>query len=66
MFEKCTSLKTLPKNMLPAKSLNGASCYTNMFKGCTGLTSIPEGFLPATFIANYSYSNMFSECSNLL
>ena len=35
-----------------------------MFYGCTSLTKIPN--LPATTLAEYCYSNMFSDCTSLV
>lgn len=61
MFLGCTSLTTAPA--LPATNLS-ISCYDGMFLYCTNLTTAPE--LPAkTIRANYSYRNMFGDCSSL-
>ena len=48
MFENCTSLTTVPSNMLPATTL-ALYCYSYMFYNCSSLTSAPE--LPATTLA---------------
>lgn len=62
MFSGCTSLTTVPSNLLPATTLIG-SCYKYMFGGCTSLTTIPE--LPATTLAEYCYQYMFNNCTSL-
>ena len=64
MFSGCTSLTTIPSNLLPATTL-AISCYQNMFSGCTGLTTLPSNLLPATTLADNCYSNMFSGCTGL-
>ena len=62
LFDGCTSLVSVNKNMLPATTLT-ESCYDSMFIGCTSLTTAPE--LPATTLANYCYEYMFSGCTSL-
>ena len=62
MFESCSSLTTIPSNLLPATTLVDY-CYSNMFRGCTGLTTIPE--LPATTLKTECYSYMFGGCTSL-
>ena len=62
MFNGCTSLTTVPSNLLPATTL-GKNCYDHMFSGCTGLTTVPN--LPATTLRAYCYENMFSGCTSL-
>ena len=64
MFSGCTSLTTIPSNLLPATTL-ADSCYQNMFSGCTLLTTIPSNLLPATTLANSCYESMFSGCTGL-
>ena len=64
MFSGCTSLTTLPSNLLPATTL-AVNCYNYMFKGCKGLTTLPSNLLPATTLAEYCYSNMFYGCKGL-
>ena len=65
MFKGCTSLTTIPNNLLPATTLT-FMCYSNMFKGCTSLTIIPEGwYLPAQTTETSSCSNMFANCYKL-
>lgn len=62
MFMHCTSLTTLPSNLLPATTLV-TNCYANMFNDCTYLTTAPA--LPATTLADYCYENMFYGCQRL-
>lgn len=62
LFEGCTSLVSVNKNMLPATTLK-ERCYGIMFKGCTSLTTAPE--LPATTLYNFCYSGMFQNCTAL-
>ena len=64
MFSGCTSLTTIPSNLLPATTL-ARDCYSNMFQGCTSLTTIPSNLLPATTLARNCYSNMFQGCTSL-
>ena len=64
MFYGCTSLTTIPSNLLPATTL-AEYCYDSMFSGCTGLTTIPSDLLPATTLASYCYGNMFDGCTGL-
>jgi len=40
MFRNCTSLITIPDNMLPAINL-ADYCYSNMFRNCSSLVSVP-------------------------
>ena len=63
MFYGCTSLTTIPSNLLPATTLTW-ECYKSMFSGCTGLTTIPD--LPATTLTYDCYENMFDGCSSLV
>ena len=63
MFYGCTSLTTVPSDLLPATTLD-KSCYTMMFQGCTGLTSGPD--LPATSMVGRCYSYMFAGCTSLV
>lgn len=39
--------------------------FRTLFKKCTNIINIEKGFLPATKLYNYSYYQMFYECSNL-
>ena len=64
MFQGCTSLTTIPSNLLPATTL-AEGCYSNMFQDCTSLTTIPSNLLPVTTLADYCYSTMFSGCKSL-
>ena len=64
MFQDCTSLVTVPSNLLPATTLvHGV--YQNMFEGCTGLTTLPT--LPATDLTggDQCYTSMFKDCTSL-
>ncbi len=64
MFQDCTSLVTVPSNLLPAtKLVHGV--YQNMFEGCTSLTSLPT--LPATDLTggDQCYTSMFKDCTSL-
>ena len=63
MFNGCTSLTTIPSNLLPATTLANY-CYDSMFRDCTSLTTIPN--LPATTLANLCYSDMFRDCTSLV
>ena len=62
MFEGCTSLTTVPSNMLPATTLVN-KCYYYMFLYCTSLTTAP--LLPATTLVKECYFNMFRNCTSL-
>ena len=64
MFSGCTSLTTIPSNLLPATTL-ASGCYQYMFEGCTSLTTIPSNLLPATTLVNSCYSSMFNGCKSL-
>ena len=64
MFSGCTSLTTIPSNLLPATTLR-AYCYQYMFNGCTGLTTLPSNLLPATTLIGSCYKYMFSGCTSL-
>ena len=64
MFYGCTSITSIPANMLPAETLKDYA-YAHMFERCTGLTTIPEGLLPATTLAFRCYLSMFDECSGI-
>ena len=64
MFSGCTSLTTIPSNLLPATTLV-RNCYSYMFSGCTSLTTIPNDLLPATTLEIVCYSYMFSGCTSL-
>jgi len=61
MFNGCTSLTTVPSDMLPATVLV-KGCYARMFRE-TGLTAGPE--LPATVLVKNCYRNMFENCASL-
>ena len=63
MFEQCSSLTTVPSNLLPATTL-AENCYQYMFNGCSSLTTLPK--LPATTLPRYCYYNMFEYCSSLV
>ena len=64
MFKGCTSLTTVPENLLPATDLTGANnCYQGMFQGCTNLTTVPK--LPATKLKGQCYDSMFKGCTSL-
>ena len=65
MFQDCTSLVTVPSNLLPATTLvHGV--YQNMFQGCTSLTAAPV--LPATDLTggDQCYTSMFQGCTSLV
>ena len=62
MFGGCTSLITVPSNLLPATTLE-SYCYSHMFEGCLNLTMSPN--LSATTLADYCYGYMFSDCISL-
>ena len=62
IFENCTSLTTVPNNMLPATTLAN-ECYSGMFYNCSSLTTAPA--LPATTLAERCYYGMFNGCSSL-
>ena len=65
MFQDCTSLVTVPSNLLPATTLvHGV--YQNMFQGCTNLTTAPV--LPATDLTggDQCYTAMFKDCASLV
>ena len=62
LFDGCTSLVSVNKNMLPATTLTNY-CYNAMFSNCISLTTAPA--LPATILANGCYNSMFQRCSNL-
>ena len=62
MFYGCTSLTTLPSNLLPATTL-ASRCYEEMFNGCTSLTTVPE--LPAPTLVERCYYSMFNRCTSL-
>ena len=64
MFRGCTSLTTIPSNLLPATTL-AEGCYQYMFYGCRSLTTIPSNLLPATTLAVNCYTCMFSDCISL-
>ena len=64
MFQNCTSLTTLPSNLLPATTLKFI-CYSGMFQGCTSLTTVPSNLLPVTTLASQCYYSMFSGCTSL-
>ena len=64
MFSGCTSLTTIPSNLLQATTLR-AYCYQYMFNGCTGLTTVPSNLLPATTLIGSCYKYMFSGCTSL-
>ena len=64
MFSGCTSLTTIPSNLLQATTLR-AYCYQYMFNGCTGLTTVPSNLLPATTLAVNCYDHMFFGCTSL-
>ena len=65
MFQDCTSLTTVPSNLLPATTLvHGV--YQNMFEGCTSLAAAPA--LPATDLTggDQCYTAMFKDCTSLV
>ena len=62
MFNGCSSLTTLPENLLPATTL-AEYCYNRMFNGCSSLTNAPK--LPATTLVSCCYSYMFNGCTSL-
>ena len=62
MFSYCSSLTTIPSNLLPATKLAN-NCYQYMFYNCTSLTKVPN--LPATTLANNCYQYMFQNCTSL-
>ena len=62
MFSGCTSLTTVPSDLLPATTLNKC-CYSSMFSNCSSLTSGPD--LPATSMVGRCYSGMFANCTSL-
>ena len=62
MFYGCSSLTSVPSNLLPATTL-ADGCYQNMFYGCSSLTTIPN--LPATTLSRDCYSYMFYGCTGL-
>ena len=64
MFSGCTSLTTIPSNLLPATTLR-AYCYQYMFNGCTSLTTVPSNLLPATTLIGSCYKYMFGGCKGL-
>ena len=65
MFNGCTSLTTIPSNLLPATTL-ADYCYDRMFSGCTSLVETPEGwYLPAQTTKYGSCTYMFYGCSKL-
>ena len=64
MFSGCTSLTTIPSNLLPATTLVN-SCYSTMFNGCKSLTTIPSNLLPATKVKAHCYEYMFNYCTSL-
>ena len=67
MFTDCTSLASVPQNMLPATALTRntcAGCYELMFAGCTSLTIAPK-LLSTTDDPVAFYSNMFTDCTSL-
>ena len=65
MFHDCTSLVTVPSDLLPATNLTGGfACYSSMFSGCTSLTTAPD--LPATRLEEACYLQMFENCTALV
>ena len=62
MFASCTSLVSVPYDLLPSTSLSG-SCYSSMFHSCSSLKIAPR--LPATTLSDYCYSAMFANCTSL-
>ena len=62
MFYGCSSLTTLPSNLLPATTLT-ERCYDHMFYNCSSLTTIPN--LPATTLTERCYNSMFYGCKSL-
>ena len=65
MFNNCTSLSTVPTDLLPAQIdwRTGNSCYCYMFAYCTNLRNAPE--LPSLSTWFYCYEQMFKDCHNL-
>ena len=62
MFQDCTSLTTVPEQLLPATTL-AEGCYNKMFGQCTSLTAAPA--LCATTLVDRCYDSMFNGCTNL-
>ena len=62
MFYGCTSLPSIPNDLLPATTLT-EYCYASMFARCSSLVSIPSGLLPATTLAYSCYLDMFNMMS---
>ena len=62
MFNGCSNLISVPKNLLPATTL-AQYCYASMFYGCTKLVEGPR--LPATTLAANCYASMFYNCTSL-
>ena len=63
MFQNCTSLSTVPVDLLPWTNLSSNASYESMFEGCTNLVKGPD--LPATSIVSGCYKNMFKDCAKL-
>jgi hypothetical protein len=62
MFDGCTSLSTVPTDLLSATALVKL-CYAGMFQGCTRLQNAPD--LPALMLTERCYDGMFYNCRNL-
>ena len=62
MFAGCTSLSTVPNDLLPATEL-AKQCYAGMFHNCSNLLIAPE--LPAMTLVDNCYASMFLSCSYL-
>jgi len=62
MFEGCSSLASVPPNLLPATNLKTA-CYIRMFWKCSSLEIAPD--LLATVPASACYFQMFRYCSKI-
>lgn len=62
MFQECTSLESVPIDLLPATTL-ATTCYGQMFYGDTSLTSSPN--LPAETLQFNCYNTMFDGCTSL-
>ena len=63
MFRNCTSLTTIPSNLLNATTL-ADRCYENMFEGCTSLINL-DGLMNWNFSRTDKMDAMFSGCTGL-
>lgn len=62
MFKGCTSLETVPSDMIPS-TRPAQSCYDSMFEDCIALTIPPD--LKATSLNYGCYNRMFKGCASL-